>query len=206
MVAPQVISEKGFLGEEFLTWLWFCTEEEGGVFDLEAFGTVGVAFDKHLEFREELANARVSLRSDAVTRIPEAQAALASGKKLGRARLVVGVADENFELTLDGPTLDITGLKIPFPETDDPVEREVEETLRLTSAGGVIAALYENFLDVRLSPKFEKETLTRMRRWVSTRTRRVPGLQPARNGQSVTSVTRASASQDVSPDMEAQST
>ena len=38
-----------FLGEEFLTWLWFRLETKGGDFDLSGGRAVGVAFDDYLK-------------------------------------------------------------------------------------------------------------------------------------------------------------
>ena len=39
-----------FLGEEFLTWLWFRIETQGGDFDLPGNRAVGLSFDDFLAF------------------------------------------------------------------------------------------------------------------------------------------------------------
>ena len=46
-------ADREFLGEEFLTWIWYKIEVDGGLFELPHFGSVGLAFDRHLEFGDE---------------------------------------------------------------------------------------------------------------------------------------------------------
>ncbi|MEW6744273.1 MAG: hypothetical protein AB1486_16085 [Planctomycetota bacterium] len=162
-------ADTAFLGDEFLTWLWFRMETGEGTLDLPGFGEVGVAFDRYLEFHDELSGARLSLRSDAVSRTTEAQAALSVGKKLRRARLVIGWLDQNIELTVDGSTLDLGGLKLPRPTAEDSREREAEAAAALQTAASLVAALFTVFLRERLAPDFEPSTLEAMRRWVRSR-------------------------------------
>ena len=48
--ANQGAETHGFLGEEFLTWLWFKWETEGGEFTLSGGRVVGIAIDDFLTF------------------------------------------------------------------------------------------------------------------------------------------------------------
>ena len=44
----DLIAEKRFLGQEFLTWLWWKSEERGGSVEVAGRGDVGVVFEKHM--------------------------------------------------------------------------------------------------------------------------------------------------------------
>jgi len=44
----DLIVEKRFLGQEFLTWLWWKSEERGGSIDIPGSGDITVVFEKHM--------------------------------------------------------------------------------------------------------------------------------------------------------------
>ena len=44
----DLIQEKKFLGQEFLAWLWFKSEERGGSVEVPGRGDVLVIFEKHM--------------------------------------------------------------------------------------------------------------------------------------------------------------
>jgi len=155
-----------FLGEEFLTWLWYRAEEHGGVYPLPDGREIGAALDRHLEFRDDLSDARLSVRALGVTRSAEASAALRTGKRLTRAHLLLGEGEHVYEMTLDAATLDLGTLKPPPREAGD---QEIEsDILRVIGAGELVDQLYQIFLEARLSPEWNTTVLPDMRRWVST--------------------------------------
>ncbi|MGA1608479.1 MAG: hypothetical protein ACO4CT_15950, partial [Planctomycetota bacterium] len=66
-------SNHGFLGEEFLTWLWYRLETEGGDFDLGQGTVIGVAMDDYLEFAPlDEDETLQTMRKGMPTRSPEA--------------------------------------------------------------------------------------------------------------------------------------
>ena len=44
----DLIQEKKFLGQEFLAWLWYKSEERGGTVELPGIGDILVVFEKHM--------------------------------------------------------------------------------------------------------------------------------------------------------------
>ena len=77
-----------FLGEEFLTWLWFRIETEGGEFDIGRQRELAVSFDDFIAFAPRDGDeTEQTLRKGIPTRSPEASAALRHGHRLTRARL-----------------------------------------------------------------------------------------------------------------------
>jgi hypothetical protein len=90
MKQDQQIDTHGFLGEEFLTWLWFRWETEGGEFTLPGGRVVGVALDDFLSFAAQSDDeTEQTLRRGLPTRTAEARTALRQGNRLRKARLLV---------------------------------------------------------------------------------------------------------------------
>ena len=84
----DLIQEKRFLGQEFLAWLWYKSEERGGSIEVPGRGDVLVVFEKHmlLEYGEGDASEKVICRG-LQTELKEARAGLSLAKKPEQARL-----------------------------------------------------------------------------------------------------------------------
>src|SRR2546425_237240 len=115
--------DKSFLGRDFLTWLWFRCEVEGGEFDLGTTPEEQVA----LVVEDALAlvaaapsddddQTVMSLRKGKPTLRPEAASALGAGMTLRKARLYAARGQREWHFTLDGDTLDVSSLKTPDPD------------------------------------------------------------------------------------------
>ena len=163
---PPATDAYRFLGEEFLTWLWYRAEEHGGTFRMADGREIGAALDRHLEFRDDLSDARLSVRALGATRSAEASAALRTGKRLSRAHLLLGEGEHVYEMTLDAGTLDLGTLK---PPPKEPGAEDLEsDILRLTGAGELVDLLFQLFLETRLAPEWTTTVLPDMRRWART--------------------------------------
>jgi hypothetical protein len=166
----EAFSGHEFLGAEFLLWLWYCTETEGGTFDLEEpKGRVGVAFDQLLELRSPEGGGRVTVRGDTPTRLPEAAAALRTGRLPVVARLLIAKDQTTFELTLDGLSFDLRSVKVT---TEDPAvlqEGDPEKARLLFELPAIVDALFKTYLSLRASRNFQAQLLQQMREWVARR-------------------------------------
>ncbi len=116
--------EQAFLGRDFLTWLWFRCEAEGGEFDLggrDGGGQTAVMIEDALALVSvDEEGSVMTLRKGSPTARPEAANALAAGMTLKKARVFVARGPREWQFTLDGETLDLGGLKTP--EIDDKEE------------------------------------------------------------------------------------
>jgi len=154
----------GFLGPEFLTWLWWRAETEPAFRHPD--GTeVFLHFDEYLEFRGERAAARRTvLRAGVPAASREARAALRSGKALASARILLARGEEEVRFTLRAEELDVSSLRLPAPEGETREERLVaclEAQERFLSD---LDLCYGTFLAVRLGPAWPEEA-ERIRRW-----------------------------------------
>jgi len=160
--------ERSFLASEFLTWLWFRCEVEGGVFDLPS-GGVSLAVEDALSLASWDDDAlKASLRGGAPTRRPEAANALASGLLLKKARFILARDTREWLFSLDGDTLDLSSVKVVDPDAE---EDEDEDPLATKLAAGeelrgAIDALYGEFLAQRLDGAWDRVEVPRLREWV----------------------------------------
>ena len=125
--------EQAFLGRDFLTWLWFRCESEGGEFDLggrDGGGQTAVMVEDALALVSVDEDGSVmTLRKGSPTARPEAANALAAGMTLKKARLFVARGPREWQFTLDGETLDLGGLKTPEIEDNEETPKgEASET------------------------------------------------------------------------------
>ncbi len=163
----KIREAKGFVGADFLTWLWFEAESREGVFELEEIGTVDIYPDDQLVLAAEHSEARESvLRKGTPAEGAEAGAALAVGKKVARIKWKVQSEAGDFVVTLDADDLDVRGLRIAAVPAPTAIERIIARMERLEEVYELIDALFRLFLDRRLAESWESETLPAMRAWV----------------------------------------
>ena len=159
--------ERSFLAHEFLTWLWFRCEVEGGNFELP-MGEVGVAVDDGLSLISwQDDGLKASLRGGSPTGRPEAANALAAGLMLKRARFIMAKGSREWQFGLDADTLDLLGVKVIDPDADDePEDALVEKLLAGEELRDVVDALFKQFLALRLDDEWDKVEVPRLRDWV----------------------------------------
>lgn len=163
-----------FLGREFLLWLWWQAETQGGLHPLAGGERAGIALDRLLEFVDAESGVRVVVRGDAPTRAPEAREALARGTRLERAGLIVGIGGTNVALVLDGARFDLRSVKGEPPEGDSREERDAEALGQLFAAQEALDLVYATFIRERLSERFVREVAPRLREWAGTRRAAAP--------------------------------
>jgi hypothetical protein len=166
--------ERSFLAHEFLTWLWFRCEVEGGNFDLGELGAVGVAVDDGLSlvsFQDD--DLKASLRGGSPTGRPEAAYALGAGLMLKKARLIVAKGTREWNFGLDAETLDLLGIKVVDPEAEEePEDALAEKLLAGEELRDIVDGLYREFLVLRLSKQWKRLEVPRLRDWVHTKVER----------------------------------
>ncbi|XOF33234.1 MAG: hypothetical protein ACL93V_14675 [Candidatus Electrothrix sp. YB6] len=171
----ELIEEKRFLGQEFLAWLWFKSEERGGSIELPGQGDILVVFEKHmlLEYGEGPESEKLICRG-LQTELKEARAGLALGKKPEQARIKIGSGDYEFNITLTAATMEFRSVRLPKTagaadgDSDDPdsLEGQVLERISLFEEGiKLVNELFRLFIKVRTSGAWSDE-LVNMRRWV----------------------------------------
>lgn len=161
----------GFLGEEFLTWLWFRWETDGGEYTLSGGRVVGVALDDFLAFAAPDEDAtEQTLRRGLPTRTAEARTALRQGRRLKKARLLVAEGSRQWSATLDAPTLSLGGVKLPddAEECESDTDRTADRAANWLALHEIVQALYAHFLQQRLRPDYLKTAGEQQARWMAS--------------------------------------
>ncbi len=170
----DIIAEKRFLGQEFLTWLWRKSEERSGAIDLPGIGDISVVFEKHmlLEYGEGDSHEKVICQG-LQTELNEARTGLRMGKKLEQARIVLGRGEFEWTMTVKASIFDFKSVKTPktmasTDDSDDPlaVDGKILEKIGLyEQALQLVDELFRLYLNVRLSSGWEAE-LAKLQAWI----------------------------------------
>jgi len=170
----DLIAEKRFLGQEFMTWLWYKSEERGGTVLLPGTGDIQVVFEKHmlLESGEGEAHEKLICRG-LQTELQEARTGLQMGKKPEQARIHLVRGDYEWNFTLTAAMLEFRNIKVP--KTMTPAEEEsgpeafeariLERVAMMEEAVRTVLELFRLFLQTRVGPGWEQE-LAGIRQWV----------------------------------------
>jgi recombination associated protein RdgC len=173
----DLIEEKRFIGQEFLAWLWFKSEERGGSVELPGRGDIQVAFEKHmlLEYGEGPESEKLICRG-LQTELREARAGLALGKKPEQARIKIGSDEYEFSITLTAATMEFRSVSLPKTagaadgDGDDAesFEGQVLERISLFEDGiELVNELFRLFINIRASSSWSDE-LVKLREWIHT--------------------------------------
>ncbi|MFZ2643290.1 MAG: recombination-associated protein RdgC [Verrucomicrobiia bacterium] len=157
-------------GQDFLTWLWFASEDRGGLFESRERGQIAVALEGPLLLERPGDGAHViAIREGVPTASPEAQTALMTGKKLRRAKLTLACQDETWMTSFDADSFSFR-VKLPDPkEVLDPASRFQERIQKLGEFRDLFFELLDQFLDDRCDEKNWAKAQKKIHHWAATR-------------------------------------
>ncbi len=160
------------VGTEFLTWLWFFSETQGGIFACPA-GTFGILIEGPLTLINEGQGAHVvTLKGGAPTLAVEAKTAMLGGKQLHKLKLTLARGQEVWSTNVDS-TFCFSGLKLPEGEKLEPIAAFEERQLSLSVFVSAFYELYRAFLEVREAAGSWELTTSMIRTWINERTARI---------------------------------
>jgi hypothetical protein len=168
--ANQGVETHGFLGEEFLTWLWFKWETEGGEFTLPGGRIVGIAIDDFLTFAALTEDeTEQTLRRGLPTRTEEARTALRQGHRLRKARLLIAEGERQWTATIDAPSLTLGGVKLPedAEECESEIDRTADRAANWLALHEIVQALYRLFLKDRLASDYQNTGAEQQANWMA---------------------------------------
>lgn len=158
--------DSDFLGKEFLTWLWYRTDKDDAALQISGGTDVTVMIDKSLRMKCDFGlTGSTVISADHPVELPEARAALRIGKLPVRAGLVLGSALGEFRLSLEALRWTVGGLTLPEIEGEDDPRARIEARFeQIADVAGQLDALYELFLQLRVSPDWSAE-LRGLQKW-----------------------------------------
>lgn len=165
---PGEGQSRDFLGTEWLTWLWYTAQVESPEIPVPHGPAVTVLFERTLQLECAFRlSGSTTVTADGPTRLPEATAALASGKRPVRAGIQVAVQGDVYGLSVRGDGMNFSGLRVPQPEEATHPRAVFESRLEhLRHFMEAVDALYAAFLKRRLSTKWP-QLLGAIRHWIA---------------------------------------
>ncbi len=162
-----------FLGDEFLTWLWFVIEQDPAFLksadpDLTSFeiGNRIVLEKKHKKTIE-----RITIKGEEAG-LEEARVALQNGALVAELNLVYRSAQQKWQFTVKGESLNLSGLKTPkiaLPESPDDVEGSVLEKIFLyDKILQFLEKLYKTFIKLRISTRWQSREISLIKKWLNS--------------------------------------
>jgi hypothetical protein len=160
-----------FLGDEFLTWLWFVIEQNPAVLrsadpELTSFeiGNRIVLEKKHKNAFE-----RITIKGEDAG-LEEAKVALKNGALVAELNLIYRSAQQKWQFTLKGESLNLSSLKTPKtapPENPDDVEGSVLEKIFLyDKILQFLEKLYKSFIKLRTSDRWQRHEIFLIKKWL----------------------------------------
>ncbi|MFT7582174.1 MAG: hypothetical protein ACI9MR_003856 [Myxococcota bacterium] len=155
-----------FLGREFLTWLWYRSDAQEGVFELED-ASIEVWFDAKLTLDApgEIKEQNV-IKAETPTETDEAQVALQTGKQVTEARLRIIEDQKQWGATIKADTLGLTSVKLPALLSREEDDAIYERFYLMEELEDHLTALYTTFIGLRLNDDSWRAEIAEIRTWV----------------------------------------
>jgi hypothetical protein len=161
-----------FLGDEFLTWLWYVIDNR---FDrLQSLDPDLVSL--HIGNRMVLQNRKPNEGIETITikgdhaDLDEAVLAVKKGAMVAEIHLIYATGDHEWTFTLKGESLNISNLKTPEStprESADEMEGTVIDRLyfieRITR---LVHGLFQRFIRIRITDNWQQTELPAIRKWI----------------------------------------
>ena len=163
------IKRAEFLGAELITWLWFCEAKQGGVFDLGGdLGQVEVSLEDRLTMSSTaLDDQEDSFKGGRPSMSLEAQTALRLGKLARQAKIRVAQGEQEWRFILRSAPLMMSAIKLPEITTRGGQTQFYERMFLLEHLERLYRALYQTFLEQRLSAAWRDEILPQIHQWIA---------------------------------------
>lgn len=226
MQLVDMIEKRRFVGREFLLLLWMESELHQGTLSTKEHGSFGLWLEKKLVLSAGPESTRITSPMPGVGR--DAKEALLRGQLPESAGIRIAWKDDETSLSLEGEYFAVSGLKLKtvLPETNEGAGDLVDELLgkpkgkpkkksksddedddtpfyeRMTltrELEGLLATLYRDFLELRLSPRWDGVVVPALSRWAIGKPVDVEAYQKARATKGPRAAQPAVASKKVEP-------
>lgn len=160
------------LGQEFLTWLWYRSDTAPVFKSPDGGPDFTVSMEQRIVVQGGEGEARETASvSGVMSDLREARLGLTTGKQVTRALVRFSRDPEMWQVTLKAADFSLGSLKTPTVEKGDSQDDDPDalfyEKIQLTEVClSFFDAMYEAFLDVRLSSGWAEET-KKIRDWAA---------------------------------------
>jgi len=163
--------DASLIGREFLTWLWFKSEERNGRIVLPDKEEVELHFLKRIVLEAGEGEYSQGVVCHGIhAELKEGKEAIRQGKKVKEAGIKL-IHDKNeWEFTLKADSFHFQSLKMPAPDwqetEEDPSGNLLERIYLIENVIKTIDSLYESFLQIRYSPLWKEKETRLLAKWL----------------------------------------
>lgn len=162
-----VEGQPNFLGNEFLLWLWFQSDFYTDTLKLTDGTEAVFMFSGGVKVEDPAGQTgHGTLNSMSAVKLPEAKAAVRSGKLPRKAAFTVVRNTEQFDFILQAETLAVSSAKLPAADADESQrDRDAARLQHLRDLAETVDQMFATFLARRLSNAWDGE-LKEMQGWL----------------------------------------
>ena len=162
-----------FLGNEFLTWLWYVIENRQDMLTrtYEDLVSLDIGNRIALENNKHDALERITIKGDQAD-LKEGILSLQKGAVVTELNLIYKSGQHEWRFNVKGESLNISELKTPETgqiETKEDIEGAVLEKVYLCEKALVfVNDLYKQFIGLRVTNRWDKDVVPRIRKWLES--------------------------------------
>jgi recombination associated protein RdgC len=157
-------------GREFLTWLWYKSEEKNGSINLEG-EDIEINFGRKIILESGDGDYTETVSCQGIhSEMEEGKSALRRGKKIKEARIKLGKDNTICNFSIKADSFQIQSLKMPLTivevEDTDRDGRTLERIYHVEEVNKTMDRLFKLFLKTRFSDQWLRDDLPKMKRWL----------------------------------------
>jgi len=160
-----------FLGNEFLTWLWFVIDKEPEKIALPDQESATLETGNRIVLVKKIndIDETVTIKGDDAG-LEEGMLALGKGSLVTEMNLLLTSNNQKWRFSVKGESLNISGIKVPESgrvEAKEDIEGAVMEKAYLYERIFIlIDSLFKKFIKIRLSSEWEQSVLPLIKQWI----------------------------------------
>ncbi len=164
-----------FLGNDFLTWLWFLIETDQNISSLlDSKDRVTLDVGNSIVLENKLGDKskeKISIKGDQAG-LEEGTTALKKGAFVTQINLMCKINEDEYKFSIKGESLNITGLKTPkieLSKNEDEIEGLVLEKASFCfTLFKVIDTLFLKYIEQRSSDEWNHKGLQDLKNWIGS--------------------------------------
>lgn len=160
-----------FIGNEFLTWLWFTTETNQSLFKKADDTITSLYVGNRIVLENNLndVSETISIKGNDAG-LEEGLLSLQKGAVVVELNLSCTMDSQNWTFTLKGESLSLSSLKIPqtgpIMKAEDIEGIIIEKAYLYEKAIVLVNRLFEIFIGLRVSQEWDQKSVPRIKNWI----------------------------------------
>lgn len=162
-----------FLGDEFLTWLWYLVETDQNALRVADPDCLALEIGNRivLENRRGKSIERIMIKGDDAG-LEEGKLALSKGALVAELAFIFKSGEHQWQFSLKGESLNVSSLKAPgptLPQSSEELEAFVlDKAQQFNKILSFLEILYKTFIQVRISARWSSKIIPAIKKWVAS--------------------------------------